>query len=118
MFTTEGHILTLGSQYMKPMSKARRRLRRAENLTCPTYHPPVVGANGEGGDERGLITGILHRSDFDYARALVGAVSLESDELWWSSYGKCDVPSGDLYVRFGFHAWLPVFLTHPACLVL
>ncbi|KAL5530319.1 hypothetical protein ACEPAF_6576 [Sanghuangporus sanghuang] len=97
VFTTEGHILTLGSQYMRPMSKARRRLRRAENLTCPVYHPPMVGVSGEEGDETGLITGILHRSDFDYARALVGAASGESDEAWWSPYGKCDVPTGDLY---------------------
>ncbi|THH12390.1 hypothetical protein EW145_g47 [Phellinidium pouzarii] len=96
VFTTEGHILTLESKYLKGLSPARRRSRRVENLQCPAYRSIRVGAN-EFDDDSGLITGILYRPDIDYARALVGASILEEEENWWSVDGHCDIPSADLY---------------------
>ncbi|KAI5124722.1 hypothetical protein M0805_005360 [Coniferiporia weirii] len=97
VFTTEGHILTLGSKYLKPLSPARRRSRRVENLQCPAYRSVRVGVDEFDDEDTGLATGILYRPDVDYARALVGAASLDTEESWWSVYGRCDVPSANLY---------------------
>ena len=104
MFTTEGHILTLEPKHLKPLSPARRKRRRVEKLQCPVYHPLRLGRGWEDNEDVGLTTGINHRSDFDYARTLVGTISSESDSLWYSPYGVCDIPSADLYVRFFRHS--------------
>ncbi|EJD01333.1 alpha-mannosidase [Fomitiporia mediterranea MF3/22] len=96
VFTTEGHILTLGKQHLKPLSRIRRKLRRVENLQCPVYEPVRVGA-GADGENLGLTTGILFRPDVDYARALVGAAPTELEEEWYSEYGTCQVPTAELY---------------------
>ena len=48
--------------------------------------------------DSGLYTGILFRPDIDFARVLAGTASDESEELFWSGYGVCAVPTGDVYV--------------------
>ena len=105
VFTTEGHILTLPQQHLRPLSPVRRKLRRAENLQCPAYVPQQVGATS-GNTSSGLFTGIRYRSDVDYARSLVGAATIPSDARWWSPYGQCDVPVVDIYVRLSVAATL------------
>ncbi|KAH8118447.1 alpha-mannosidase [Phellopilus nigrolimitatus] len=97
VFTTEGHILTLGSKHLKPLSPVRRKLRRVENLQCPIYQPIRVGVDEYDDENVGLVTGIRYRPDIDYARALVGAASTDADESWWSPNGYCDIPTADLY---------------------
>ena len=100
MFTTEGHILTLGPEHLRPLSPVRRKLRRVENLQCPAYQPLRLGIINEEEFEAGLglQTGILSRADYDYARALVGTASDEIEEEWWSPEGFCDVPVAEPYV--------------------
>lgn len=51
----------------------------------------------------GLLTGVLFRPDIDFARVLAGTVSDEGEELFWSGYGMCAVPTGDVYVSYFPH---------------
>lgn len=95
VFTTEGHILKLSRQHLRPLSPIRRKLRRLEILQCPVYQPFRHGANGDEGE---LVAGIPARPDAEYARVLVGTTSDEGDERWWSIDGFCEVPITELYV--------------------
>ncbi|KAI6119419.1 glycoside hydrolase family 47 protein [Pisolithus croceorrhizus] len=88
VFTTEGHILTLPRHVLRPMSSARRRMRREESHQCPAVS--TVPADG-------LIRGIGSRYDAEYARHLIGLKPQSSDELYWSHDGWCAVPCTDLY---------------------
>ncbi|TFK55771.1 alpha-mannosidase [Heliocybe sulcata] len=96
VFTTEGHILRLPQEHMKPVSAARRKLRRQESYQCPAYHPPVIAWDYRGGNA-GLIGGLLHRGDIDHARELVAMLPTEADQSVWSPYGWCDLPQVDIY---------------------
>ncbi|EPQ59290.1 alpha mannosidase-like protein [Gloeophyllum trabeum ATCC 11539] len=96
VFTTEGHILVLPSEHIKPVSRARRKLRRVEHLQCPAYRPPLVAIDDwERGT--GLIGGLLARGDIDYARELVAMLPTEADKIPWSPEGWCDVPQVEPY---------------------
>ena len=95
VFTTEGHILSLEQEYLKPPSATMRQLRRAENQQCPAYEPPYfIGTD----DTPGLYVGIRSRSDFDYARFVVSTALSDGDETWWHPNGWCTVPAVDQYV--------------------
>ena len=105
VFTTEGHILSLHHTHMRPLSAVRRKLRRAENLQCPAYHSLRLGADYGAADgwvyeneDEGLATGILFRPDVDFARVLVGTISTDEEEHFWSAYGTCAVPTNEIYV--------------------
>ncbi|KAI6105659.1 glycoside hydrolase family 47 protein [Pisolithus sp. B1] len=95
VFTTEGHILTLPRHVLRPMSSARRRMRREESHQCPPYQPFRVPQSSQEAD--GLIRGIGSRYDAEYARHLIGLKPQSSDELYWSHDGWCAVPYTDLY---------------------
>ncbi|KAH9482917.1 ER degradation-enhancing alpha-mannosidase-like protein 1 [Psilocybe cubensis] len=98
VFTTEGHILTLGQQHMKPASSARKRTRKIVNHQCPIYTPFVTTL-----DHRrkppgpGLVQGIRSRPDVDYARQLVGLAPSHADQQYWSPDGWCERPKVDPY---------------------
>ncbi|KAG6872750.1 hypothetical protein C0995_006952 [Termitomyces sp. Mi166 len=74
VFTTEGHILVLGRQHLKPISASRRKL---------------LG---------GLVRGVRSRPDFEYARSLVGLAPPQKDIDTWSPSGWCERPHVDLFV--------------------
>ncbi|KAH7916186.1 glycoside hydrolase family 47 protein [Hygrophoropsis aurantiaca] len=95
VFTTEGHILTLPNDTLKPMSSARRKMRRLENHQCPAYESTRTFHFDYPWD--GLIQGVGSREDVDYARYLIGLRPQPLDELQWSSYGWCAIPRVDLY---------------------
>jgi ER degradation enhancer, mannosidase alpha-like 1 len=97
VFTTEGHILTLPNVYLRPMSAARRKLRREERHQCPVYRP-VIGVYDTLENETGLVQGIRSRGDVDYARELVALLPSATDEDAWSPNGWCDKPLVDLFV--------------------
>ncbi|KAG1755785.1 glycoside hydrolase family 47 protein [Suillus lakei] len=95
VFTTEGHILSLPKEVLKPMSRVRRKMRGEENHQCPLYEP--VRDLSPDGTIGGLIRGVGSRADVDYARYLVGLRSQPLDEHHWSPDGWCTVPEVDLY---------------------
>ncbi|OSC99135.1 glycoside hydrolase family 47 protein [Trametes coccinea BRFM310] len=96
VFTTEGHILTLDPTLIRPISPARRKLRRVENVQCPVYQPPVLAYdNWEG--ESGLVGGVMWRADYDYARDLIGRIPTENETRWWDPEGWCMLPKHEPY---------------------
>ncbi|KAJ6614326.1 alpha mannosidase-like protein [Mycena sp. CBHHK59/15] len=96
VFTTEGHLLTLGNKHIKPISAARRKMRNVENHQCPAYHPFM--RNGTG-----LVMGIRSRGDVDYARDLVALPATDPDMIAWTPSGWCDRPHVNLFDGFVIH---------------
>lgn len=95
VFTTEGHILTLGNTLLKPPSRYVREFRRGERHECPAYIAPEF--NGEGNSaELGLTVGIRTRTDFDYAAHLLGMDPI--NEAGWHPQAECVLPKVDVYV--------------------
>jgi len=94
VFTTEGHILTLGKEWLKPMSSSLRKMRRMENNQCPAYIPLYFGPE----NLPGLTVGVGSRSEMDYSRQLVGSPVLDTDKRTWHTSGWCEAPEVDLYV--------------------
>ncbi|KAH7922461.1 glycoside hydrolase family 47 protein [Leucogyrophana mollusca] len=95
VFTTEGHILSLPNHALKPMSSARRKMRRLENHQCPIYEPTRTFLPDDASD--GLIQGVGSRDDVDYARYLIGLRPQPMDEVQWSPDGWCAIPQVDLF---------------------
>ncbi|KAH0840021.1 glycoside hydrolase [Lanmaoa asiatica] len=93
VLSTEGHILSLPRHALRPMSPARRRLRREESLQCPAYHP--FQGFVPNGVVVGLVRGVGSRPDVDYARELTGLRPQPSDERHWSLDGWCSLPRVD-----------------------
>ncbi|KAF7313730.1 alpha-1,2-Mannosidase [Mycena chlorophos] len=87
VFTTEGHILTLGTELQKP---SRRKMRKIENHQCPAYRPFHHAASG-------LAMGVRSRGDVDYARELVDQSASDVDESAWSPNGWCERPYTELF---------------------
>ncbi|KAJ7499000.1 alpha mannosidase-like protein [Mycena latifolia] len=87
VFTTEGHLLTLGSEHLKP---ARRKMRKIEDHQCPAYRP--FSQNGSG-----LSMGIRSRGDVDYARELLSQAPSDVDQAAWSASGWCERPHVNLF---------------------
>lgn len=105
VLTTEGHIMYLPREYLKPMSESRRRMRREENNQCPAYVPVYAAYDWQSGS--GLIQGIRSRTDIDYARYLTGMAPEKADEYLASPDGWCETPQMDVFVRTAFHnAWI------------
>ncbi|KAI9063357.1 glycoside hydrolase family 47 protein [Trametes sanguinea] len=96
VFTTEGHILTLDPSLIRPISPARRKLRRVENVQCPAYQPPVLAYDDWEG-ESGLVGGVMWRADYDYARDLIGRIPTENETRWWDPEGWCMLPKHEPY---------------------
>ncbi|KAG6855117.1 hypothetical protein C0991_006046 [Blastosporella zonata] len=96
VFTTEGHILTLGQKHLKPTPASRRKMRHIDNHQCPAYHPFVL-VPGKRGQGNGLVQGIQSRPDFEYARLLVGLAPPQRDIDTWSPDGWCERPHVDLF---------------------
>ncbi|KAG5644060.1 hypothetical protein DXG03_009150 [Asterophora parasitica] len=94
VFTTEGHILSLDKKNLKPVSAARRKLRPIDNHQCPAYKPFLRVTDRAGS---GLVQGILHRPDAEYARSLVEVTPTVNDINMWSPNGWCERPRVDLY---------------------
>lgn len=97
VFSTEGHILTLNRNQMKPPSPARKKLRTIDAHQCPAY-TPFVAVYDNYKKTSGLIQGIRARPEVDYARYLVGNKASEVDKAYWSPYGWCEKPKSELYV--------------------
>ena len=95
VLTTEGHILFLPKELLKPMSPARRRMRRDENHQCPVYEPPYNWKS-----RTGLTQGIRSRVDVDYARYLTGMLPEKADVYLASPDGWCEKPHVDVFVSF------------------
>jgi ER degradation enhancer, mannosidase alpha-like 1 len=79
------------------MSSARRRMRNAENHTCPAYKP-VLAAQARWDSEIGLVQGIKSRPDVDYVRELAGILPGPEDERAWEPHGSCEKPQVDQFV--------------------
>ncbi|KAJ7904433.1 alpha mannosidase-like protein [Mycena olivaceomarginata] len=84
VFTTEGHILTLGRQHLKPTPPARRKMRNIETHQCPAYRPFLQRGSS------GLTMGIRSRGDVDYARELVAQPAKRQ-------WGWCERPVVNLF---------------------
>ncbi|KAL6299103.1 alpha-mannosidase [Sparassis latifolia] len=96
VLTTEGHILRLSRDMLKPMSSARRKLRGVEHPQCPAYQPPLL-AYDDWNAESGIIGGIRSRADMDYARQLIGTRPSDSEIKARSPGGWCARPKYSLY---------------------
>ncbi|KIM46267.1 glycoside hydrolase family 47 protein [Hebeloma cylindrosporum] len=96
VFTTEGHILTLGQEHMKPRSQFRKRMRTIENHQCPAYIP-FTRVFDHRQRRSGLVHGIRSRPDVDYARHLVGLSPTSADEQFFSPDGWCERPKVQPY---------------------
>ncbi|KAK7049598.1 hypothetical protein VNI00_005629 [Paramarasmius palmivorus] len=92
VFTTEGHLLTLGKEHLKPISHARRKLRKVESHQCPAYEPLRTS-----GSSQGMAVGVRGRSDMEYSRELVSVEANEADRRYWSPDGWCAKPKAELY---------------------
>ncbi|KAJ7744523.1 alpha mannosidase-like protein [Mycena maculata] len=90
VFTTEGHLLTLGQQHLKQTPSARRKMRNIENHQCPAYLPLTENNSG-------LVIGIRSHRDVEYARELLIQPASAGDEAAWSPYGWCERPYVDLF---------------------
>ncbi|KAJ6539265.1 alpha mannosidase-like protein [Mycena capillaripes] len=90
VFTTEGHLLTLGRKHLKPTPFARRKMRNVENHQCPAYR----SFTQRGSD---LAMGIRSRGDVDYARELLSQTASDIDQAAWSPSGWCERPYVDLF---------------------
>ncbi|KAJ8086520.1 hypothetical protein PM082_005343 [Marasmius tenuissimus] len=97
VFTTEGHLLTLGKEYLKPVSATRRKLRKIENHQCPAYQPLTHGKKTSQDSVPGLTVGVRGRADVDYSRELVALTANELDGRYWSPDGWCERPKPELY---------------------
>lgn len=82
---------------MKPLSAARKKLRREESLQCPAYLSPLL-AYDDWESETGMSGGILDRADFDYARMLIGRPASEYEEKTSTPDGWCIIPKHEPYV--------------------
>ncbi|KAL0949741.1 hypothetical protein HGRIS_009781 [Hohenbuehelia grisea] len=103
VFTTEGHLLTLDKELLRPISAARRRMRRNESHQCPAYSPFTTAnrfstkSDGEG-QHIGLVQGVRSRRDIDYSRELVGGMKPDAaDEATWTPDGWCEKPKVEIY---------------------
>lgn len=86
VFTTEGHIITLGPEHVRPVSAARRKLRGVDGHQC--YKS----------SETGLVGGILSRPDVDYSRHLVALNASEKESYFSHPHGVCSRPKVELFV--------------------
>ena len=80
----------------RPLSPARKKLRRVEQLQCPAYEPSDIAYDPV--TQSALIGGVYSRSDFDYPRSLISTTSTSAEQRAWSPEGWCAVPKVDLYV--------------------
>ncbi|RDB22490.1 ER degradation-enhancing alpha-mannosidase-like protein 1 [Hypsizygus marmoreus] len=96
VFTTEGHIFSLGQEHLRPMSASRRKIGSIDTHQCPVYKP-FVQVHDNHGEGTGLVKGVPYRGDVEYARHLVGLAPTQSDINTWSPYGWCEKPRADLF---------------------
>jgi mannosidase alpha-like ER degradation enhancer 1 len=96
VFTTEGHILSLDVEYLRPIPPARKRMRTVEKHQCPAYSPFTLPLDHQ--NFSGLTVGVRSRPDAEYARHLVGLMPSRSDERHWFKEGWCESPKVEPYV--------------------
>ncbi|KAF8974233.1 alpha mannosidase-like protein [Flammula alnicola] len=98
VFTTEGHILSLGPEHMKPVPPARKRARKFVSHQCPAYVPFTrTYDHRQKQPGQGLVLGVRSRPDVDYPRHLVALSPGSSDEQYWSPDGWCERPKVEPY---------------------
>jgi hypothetical protein len=98
VLTTEGHIIMMDKEQIRPISPSRRKIRGPDRSQCPAYQTWLSVKDHQNPDH-GLTGGIWQRPDMDYARTLVNAPHVASDAKHWSVEGWCAVPPVQLYVR-------------------
>lgn len=101
VFSTEGHILSLDRDHTRPMPASRKKMRPVNDRQCPTYKPFIEVRDNDSADT-GLVRGIRSRSDYDYARKLVGVHASSSEIDAWSANGWCEKPAVENFVSLWF----------------
>ncbi|OSX60455.1 glycoside hydrolase family 47 protein [Postia placenta MAD-698-R-SB12] len=96
IMTTEGHVLWLDQNYLRPISSVRRKLRGAEQHQCPAYELPLVAYDNAQG-ETGLTAGIRARADTEYIRQLIGVRPSDLDTKRSFPSGWCEIPRVNLF---------------------
>ncbi|KAJ3514072.1 hypothetical protein NLJ89_g2582 [Agrocybe chaxingu] len=96
VFTTEGHILTLGSEHIKAPPSAQRRMRRVNSHQCPAYIPFMHSVDHRR-NNFGLVMNVQARPDMEYGRHLVGLAPRAADQRYWSPDGWCERPKVEPY---------------------
>ncbi|CAA7259685.1 unnamed protein product [Cyclocybe aegerita] len=96
VFTTEGHILTLGPEYIKAPPSAQRRMRKVNSHQCPAYIPFMHSVDHRRKDF-GLVMSVQARPDVEYGRHLVGLTPQTADQRYWSPDGWCERPKVEPY---------------------
>ena len=86
--------MMLSRRYQRPMSPARRKMRKDENHACPAYKPVLAAYDGRSG----LVQGVKSRPDADFARELVDLLPDDGDQYVWEPHGWCEKPSVDIFV--------------------
>jgi mannosidase alpha-like ER degradation enhancer 1 len=95
VFTTEGHILSLGREQLNSTLSTHRKVP-PEQLSCPVYLPPMTGYGSK--NRTGLIQGVRSHVDIDYSRELVALFPEKKEEILWSPSGWCERPKVDIPV--------------------
>jgi mannosidase alpha-like ER degradation enhancer 1 len=72
-------------------------MRPVDNHQCPIYNPYIEIPNNNSTDS-GLIRGIRSRSDYDYARKLLGVHASSTEMDAWSANGWCEMPAVESFV--------------------
>jgi mannosidase alpha-like ER degradation enhancer 1 len=72
-------------------------MRPVNDHQCPVYRP-FIEIHDNSSADTGLVRGVRSRSDYDYARKLIGipASSVEIDA--WSASGWCEKPAIESFV--------------------
>lgn len=110
--TTEGHVLWLDQNYLRPISSVRRKLRGAEQHQCPAYELPLVAYDNAQG-ETGLTAGIRARADTEYIRQLIGVRPSDLDTKRSFPSGWCEIPRVNLFVSGMPSLVLVILMCHP-----
>ena len=87
----------LDRKHMKPLSAARRKMRKVNAHQCPAYVGPKRLPQ-PGRSAIGPVQGIRTLEYLDYARELVDLPPDETDQSIWNPGGWCERPRLDIFV--------------------
>ncbi|KAG8878965.1 alpha mannosidase-like protein [Tulasnella sp. 331] len=94
VFTTEGHVLQLRRADLNGSISSSQANQTSQGASTCARH--VASSSWPG-----IAGSIRDRTDYDYARHLVGvegnASAVEDDSDRWDIYGKCDMPRHEIF---------------------
>jgi len=96
VFTTEGHILSLGREHLKTLSSTHQNASSGGDR-CLAYSSAKTTQKSLA-NKTGLIQGMRSHIDLDYSRELVALLPDGAEKDSWSPHGWCEKPEVDVPV--------------------